>query len=247
VPPLRCAGRPTRSAAAAGRGALAQPLVGWQAVPARARPPCPCPPPPRQGARTAPSGSGAVRVHVPGAGCWGPGGATGGWGPQAGVRCRRPDSEYSIGWEVRQPSHGHARSAGASRVPGRRWAVVPAVSSAACLAAPRPGGGGETPVGWRGAAGWAACSRYVVWVGAGECVGEVVVSQKGPGLPNPEEAGWSYQERGLVVGWRGPAGWHGERPGEQGVQELPGASPAPNKRLQATARSVRCAPASGRA
>ena len=72
-----------------------------------------------------------------------PGGASGVRGPPAGTRCRRRDGASPIEWRVRQPSHGHAHSAGACRVPGRRWAVVPAVSEVACPAAPRPGCGGS--------------------------------------------------------------------------------------------------------
>ena len=112
---------------------------------------------------------------------------------------------------------------------------------------------GETPVGWLGGA-WAGGVRPAGGLARrGSLGGRRGVCGGGSGLAGGVQASRTRRRRGgparregLVVGWRGAAWWHGERRVGRGVQERPGASPAPNKRLQPTPYSLRSAAASRR-
>jgi hypothetical protein len=210
--------------------------------------------------------SGAVWVHAPVAGRWGAGGSPGVRWLQAEARCRVRCGGGPGGRVGRQVALAQSR-------PARRclpWARLGVGGGPGGVRHGVSGGPAARPKGLQsglghrvaqarrrwgvlGECGRAACARRVVWpggaawVGAGGCAAEVAVAQAGSRPPDPGGGG-EVLPGGRGWWWRGPAGWQGERRVGQGVQERPGASPAPNKRLQPTPSSARScvASASGR-
>jgi hypothetical protein len=226
-------------------------------------------------ARTGHPESGAVRGQVPGGGPWGA------WRGCRGPVVAGSDAVPGAGRRgppqggVRPPSPGPARSAGGSRVPSRRGAVVPAPcrvrhglrrcgqAEEAPAQAGSPGGRGARPgvvrrgpsrvggvserlgavaspppvppVGQAGGGRWSVlCPTRRVR--RPRCQAEEASAQAGsPGGRGKTSAGWRGAAGRAPGGWSGPVG--------PGVQALPEAHPAPNKRLQPTPYSLRCAPA----
>ena len=209
--------------------------------------------------------SGTVWALAPVAGRWGPSDAPVLREPQAGMRCQVrcggcPSGEEDSGGPgtvVQVRSVPTAGQAGAGIGPCQ----VRCGTSCGPADRPRrtpggwcpPGGCGTTPVGWRGAAGVGGVLPAGGRARRDSLGGRRRVRGGGGGLTGGVQAcrtrrrrGGPARREGLVVGWRGPAGWCGEQPVGRGVQKRPGASPAPNTRLQPTPYSLRSAPASRR-